>query len=233
MSGVNCRVEERRRTPSANRRGISAGFVGGDVFPVEIGGTGRHEARIVATRCLSRLQQPLTPSYNQPLRPVGEETMYERILVALDGSELSERVLPHVEALAEKFGSTLVLIRVNAPSSSPSAAASPPQDPALVHRLEQQAAASHLARVADELGAKGFTVEVEMPVGRPARQITDYARTPGVDLIAMTTHSRSGLGRLVLGSVAAEVLQHAPCPVLLVRRDESIARQAKLENVLF
>jgi nucleotide-binding universal stress UspA family protein len=159
--------------------------------------------------------------------------MYERILVALDGSELADQVLPHVQALAEAFGSNIVLMWVNAPLTSSSVAASPPQDPTLVHRLEQQAPAGHLTRIADELGAKGYAVAVEQPTGDPAREIIHYARSTGVDLIAMTTHGRGGLQRLVMGSIAAEVVRDCPCPVLLVRRDESLARQAKLETVVF
>ena len=159
--------------------------------------------------------------------------MFERILVALDGSELSEQVIPHVEALAAQFGSTVILLRVHPPLSSAAVAASPPQDPTLVHRLEQQAPEGQLVRIADEFGAKGLPVVVEQLTGEPARVITTYADTNGVDLIAMTTHGRSGLQRVVMGSVAAAVVHAAPCAVLLVRRDESIARQAKLESVVF
>jgi nucleotide-binding universal stress UspA family protein len=71
--------------------------------------------------------------------------------------------------------------------------------------------------VADRLRAKGYRVEVDLPVGAPAEQILARARATGVDLIAMTTHGRGGLGRLVFGSVAAEVLQKATCPVFIVR----------------
>jgi nucleotide-binding universal stress UspA family protein len=159
--------------------------------------------------------------------------MYERILVALDGSELSEEVLPHVQALAAQFGSTVILLRVNPPLSSASVAASPPTDPTLVHRLEQHPAEGQLTRIADELSAKGIAVAVEQLTGEPAREITAYADTNGVDLIAMTTHGRSGLQRVVMGSAAAAVVHAAPCAVLLVRRAESLVRQAKPESVVF
>ncbi len=149
--------------------------------------------------------------------------MYERILVALDGSEISEEVLPHAEALAEKFGSTLLVTRVNPSLNTSSAAASPPEDPTLVHRLEQEAAHAHLERIAEQLRGKGCKVEVEMPSGRPAEAIVDLAEARRVDLIAMTTHGR-GLGRLLFGSVSTEVLRRARCPMLLVRVDESVAR---------
>jgi nucleotide-binding universal stress UspA family protein len=159
--------------------------------------------------------------------------MYERILVALDGSECSEQVVPHVAALAATFGSTVILLRVNPPRSSAAVAASTPQDPALVHRLEQQAPEAQLVCIADALGAKGLPVVVEHLMGEPARDIPAYADTHGVDLLAMTTHGRGGLQRVVLGSVAAAVVHAAPCAVLLVRRDESLVRQAKPESVVF
>ncbi len=143
--------------------------------------------------------------------------MYQRIMAALDGSELSERILPHVEALAEKFAATIVLLRANPTLSASAVAASPPQDPTQVYRAEHQAAESYMSALADRLRASGHRVEVEMPTGSPAEQIVEQARATGVDLIAMTTHGRGGLGRLVFGSVALEVLQKAPCPVLLVR----------------
>jgi nucleotide-binding universal stress UspA family protein len=143
--------------------------------------------------------------------------MYQRILAALDGSELSEKVLPHVEALATRFNATVVLLRATPILSSSSVAASPPQDPTQVHRAEQQATESYLARIADRMRATGLRVEAESPVGTPAMEIVTRARATGVDLIAMTTHGRGGLKQLVFGSVANEVLQKAPCPVLLVR----------------
>jgi len=146
--------------------------------------------------------------------------MYEQILVALDGSKIAEQVLPHVEALAEKFGSTLLLLRATPLLSSASVAASSPQDPTSVHDAEQQAAESYLSAVVEQLRAKGHTVRPELARGAPAEQIVEHARATGADLIAMTTHGRSGLGRLVFGSVAGEVLPNAPCPVLLVRARE-------------
>ena len=142
--------------------------------------------------------------------------MYERILVALDGSEISEEVLPHAEALASKFGSTLLVTRVKPSLTTSTAAASPPEDPTLIHRLEGEAVDIHLERVAEGLRENGYVVEVTSPSGRPADEIVELARASGVDLIAMTTHGR-GLGRLLLGSDAVRVLTQSPGPVLICR----------------
>lgn len=155
--------------------------------------------------------------------------MYHRILVALDGSALAERVLPHAEALCEKFGATLVLLRATTPPTDLVAAeaaigaipVSPAvTDPAELTATDQRDAASYL-RAAAERVRSGVAVELDQPEGPTAEAIVTRARDLGADLIAMTTHGRGGLRRAVFGSVADEVLRHAPCPVLLVRVDRS------------
>jgi nucleotide-binding universal stress UspA family protein len=143
--------------------------------------------------------------------------MYGRILVALDGSEFAEEVLPLVEELAEKAGSTLLLVQVAPRLGTDMVAASAPQDPTLTHRFEVEAAGSYLGAVAKRLREKGRTVLTAQPEGHAAEEILAYARKEEVDLIAITTHGRGALGRLLFGSVADEVLQQAPCPVLVER----------------
>jgi nucleotide-binding universal stress UspA family protein len=150
---------------------------------------------------------------------------YGRILVPLDGSLLAEEVLPHVVSLARRYGAAVELVRAYAPPPSllaASAASSlpgtgPVLDPAPFIAAGKQEADVYLARVAARLEAAGVAVERRRPDGSPGESVVAVAREGGADLIAMTTHGRGGLGRLVLGSVADYVLQHAPCPVLLVR----------------
>ena len=157
--------------------------------------------------------------------------MYARILVPLDGSVRAERVLPHVEPLAERFGASVTLLHASEPPAEPIAAAGMPaavavapvlgSGPAETAAADRPEGASHLDAVADRLRARGVTVAVETPEGPAAEAILARAEETGADLIAMTTHGRGGLGRLVFGSVADQVLRGAPCPVLLVRvRDE-------------
>jgi nucleotide-binding universal stress UspA family protein len=76
---------------------------------------------------------------------------------------------------------------------------------------------TYLNRVKQRLAKDGIDVDTEQPEGRAAEAIVASARKHQADLIAMTTHGRSGLGRALLGSVADEVVRTAPCPVLLVR----------------
>ena|SRR5438105_2534955 len=150
--------------------------------------------------------------------------MYDKILLPLDGSEFAERIIAQVEPLAEKLGSQLVLLQVTTAVETLIAETTPGMtgggvavDPTPIVEAEQTAAEEYLSGVAARLRAKGLKVEFEHPAGHGAHTIIERAKALGVNLIAMTTHGRSGFGRLVFGSVAEEVLRHAPCPVLVTR----------------
>jgi nucleotide-binding universal stress UspA family protein len=155
--------------------------------------------------------------------------MYSHLLVPLDGSAAAESALPHAQALAEKFGARVTVIRVTvAPETLIAETATgapgvpeagPLLDPTPVVEAEQEEASAYLSRIADSLRAGGSEVTAEAPPGAPADTIVERARELGVDLIVMSTHARGGLGRLVFGSVGDAVLRHAPCPVLLIRVD--------------
>jgi nucleotide-binding universal stress UspA family protein len=155
--------------------------------------------------------------------------MFAHIVVALDGSEVAERVLPYVEALAEKFGSRVTLVRANTPpetialeeASAPTPAMLVPSlDPTTIANDEQRAASAYLQPLAERLKARGLAVDVSLPEDAPAAAIVGFARSSQADLIAMTTHGYGGLTRVMLGSVADEVMRTASCPVLLIRIQE-------------
>jgi nucleotide-binding universal stress UspA family protein len=147
--------------------------------------------------------------------------MYARILVALDGSQLAEQILPYAEPLAEKFSATVILLRATMPVAPAVAAevgiAGGFVDPTPIIEEERHEAARYLEQVADRLRRRGITVECLHTEGSPAEAILEHAQRSNSDLLALTTHGRGGLGRLVFGSVADEVLRKSPCPVLLVR----------------
>jgi nucleotide-binding universal stress UspA family protein len=152
--------------------------------------------------------------------------VYRRVVVTLDGSERAERVLPYVESLAERFGAALTLLRVAVSAEGvatrtfgrvAASIASPLVDPGAAAAAEQRSAAAYLASVADRLRARGIPADHDQRQGPVAEAIVAYALEIEADLIALTTHGRSGLGRAVLGSVAEAVVRRAPCPVLLVR----------------
>lgn len=146
--------------------------------------------------------------------------MYKKILVPLDGSKLAEVVLPHVEQLAWELGSSLILLRVVRP---PRSTESPWAEDMMALNREREAvfrreAETYLSARRGELRNKN--IETSMYVidsEAVAVAILDFADQQGVNLIAMSTHGRSGLSRWVYGSVAEKVLQGATCPVLLVR----------------
>ncbi len=150
--------------------------------------------------------------------------MYTRIVVGLDGSEFAEKVLPHVEALATKFGSTVTLLRATTwdrsliqPTGDMMPASGPISHTIPMVEAEGNAASAYLARITQRLNIQNFTVEHEVVPGSAADVIVEVAGRVQADLIAMTTHGEGGLGRLVFGSVAGAVLHRAPCPILLVR----------------
>jgi len=146
--------------------------------------------------------------------------MYERILVALDGSELAERILPHVETLGRALGSTLIVLRATQSSEQIIAglnagAMSPAMgivDPNPIIEAEREEVDGYLAQVAARLRASGLTVQTERPAGPAPDVIIRVADEVNADLIAMTTNGRTGLG--VWSSAASRARWCAGHPAL-------------------
>ncbi len=143
--------------------------------------------------------------------------MIGRVLVALDGSEDAEAILPFLERLADPVDVEVILLRVVEPPSPGEAHAAAGAVAPYTPLLRQLEAKEYLAEVAKRLGAKGLRVRTRLGLGAPAREIVDFAKADQADLIAMTTHGRGGLRRVLFGSVAEEVLRQAEIPVLLFR----------------
>ncbi len=144
-------------------------------------------------------------------------TAYERVLVPLDGSDLAEAILPFAEKLAGPIDSEVILLRVVeplAPAAALAAAGVPAPDELFLRQLE---ARRYLDEIARRLEDKGLRVRTLLGHGPAASEIVAVARSERADLIAMSTHGRGGLGRLLFGSVAEAVLRAAPVPVLLIR----------------
>jgi len=144
--------------------------------------------------------------------------MYKKILVTLDASKLAECVLPHVETLAAGTDAEVTLLSVGEPT--PEFLGEDPEHRVFIEqavaRLEVQVK-DYLNGVAKGLQAKGVKARTEFIPGNPAEEILDYAKRNNIELIAMATHGRSGVGRWVRGSVADKVLHGSPVPGLLVR----------------
>lgn len=172
--------------------------------------------------------------------------MYTKILVPLDGSELSNAVLPHVRQVARCSHADIVLLHVlpepmrgvNGLSKAMlerQLADTPPVraamaghwQPDVTHSATQTIkpdlvereieAYQFLNAIAAELAQSGIEAHTRVVIAEPDEAILDVAAAEGVDLIAMATHGRSGISRFLLGSVADRVVRHADAPVLLVR----------------
>ncbi len=148
--------------------------------------------------------------------------MYRKILVPLDGSELAEKVLPHAEAIARCMGAEIILFRNPVYAYEAAAGVASPYRRAPLPLADEREealkeATDYLNKVNFNLSMRGFHVSTVVKEGACAEAIILFAREAGVDLIAMSTHGRSGLGRVVFGSVAEAVLHGAGKPVLLIR----------------
>lgn len=152
--------------------------------------------------------------------------MYKRAIVALDGSQVAEAIMPFILEIAGPLDLEVTLVRVTVPvppTVVEGAAYVLFEDP----DTAQVDAEEYLAPLAVELQHRGVRVKTEVRRGQAADEIVQAAREANADVIAMTTHGRSGLGRLLFGSVAEAVLRTSELPVLLIRVTEAdIARRA-------
>lgn len=147
--------------------------------------------------------------------------MFQKILVPLDGSELAECVLPYVEDLAKGGNAEEVVLvsvteRVTGFQVERGAEEFRDVVPAVIGKMQRQAQ-RYLRRVERGLRGKGFNVRSEVLLGKPAEQIADYAANNGIDLIAMSSHGRSGPSRWAYGSVADKVFRSTCVPLLMIR----------------
>jgi nucleotide-binding universal stress UspA family protein len=154
--------------------------------------------------------------------------MYKRVLVPLDGSPVAEAIVPFIVQIAGPLDMAVRLLSVvdPFPPMMGETAAFVAVDDVLAGTRD---ATEYVAPVAAELRQRGVEADWEVRRGNPAATIITAAKSWGADLIAMTTHGRTGFGRLMFGSVAEHVLRHADVPVFLMRQTEAqlAARAAK------
>lgn len=143
--------------------------------------------------------------------------MYNRILVPLDGSKTAEAILPFVLEIAGPLDIEVTLLRVVVPVP-PSVVEGSRQVVVEDTEARRAEAEQYLDRLAAELRDRGVRVRTVVRRGDPVTEIASAARELEVDLVAMTTHGRSGLGRLLFGSVAEAVLRSTDLPVLMMRQ---------------
>ena len=156
------------------------------------------------------------------------DVVYKKILLTHDGSSIASQAIPHAVALAHGLNTEIFLFRV-VPAMRQEILTAEPMGMVLpIPTLGQQVtemveenkeeAQKKLLRIQTQLeglGARKVTPLVAEGVAE--EEIVKIAKKEHIDLIVMSTHGRSGLGRALLGSVADFVVRHASCPVLLIR----------------
>jgi nucleotide-binding universal stress UspA family protein len=150
---------------------------------------------------------------------------FNKLLVATDFSEDSQRALGYAEELARRFGSEIILLHVDQPLAP--VMASPELGPALdmgaMSRIAEEQrllAQRELDKTVTRLRDGGLKARSLLKVGSPFIEIITAAQSEGADLIVMGTHGRAGLAHVLLGSVAERVVQKSPCPVLTIRHPD-------------
>jgi len=150
--------------------------------------------------------------------------MYEKILVPLDGSKVGETALNNIEDLAVKLlpGTKVEIFLLQVISDltfdvlTDSVAAQLPYSENDIRKIKQ-GVQNYLDKIALSLRQRGITVTTLVAEGHAAEEIIKAAQQTRADLIAMSTHGRSGLRRWALGSVTDKVLHESKIPVLTVR----------------
>lgn len=148
--------------------------------------------------------------------------MYQRILIATDGSELAGKAVIHGVALAKKLKVPVTVVTVTEAGSAVDLdrmARLEPQNPVAQYEEMAAAAASNILEQASQV-AKAQDVPCELvhlKDRHPAEGIIATAEEKGCDLIVMASHGRRGINRLLLGSQSNEVLSHSKVPALIVR----------------
>lgn len=151
---------------------------------------------------------------------VEEPRAFERILIPLDGSDLSESALEHAVEFGRLFDASYHLTRIVAypvELASPYLPHTAQMNQALIQEAQERAT-EYLAEQAGLLSERGLRVTTSVSAGTsPARGILEEASEAKADCIAMATHGRTGLGRALLGSTADKVLRGTHLPLLLYR----------------
>ena len=141
-------------------------------------------------------------------------SLYKVILVPIDFSESSNRTLEYATHIAVRENANLWLLHVfRIPDYASTHYGWGPQN---LHSAQQEAL-ENLNEVAQEVSSRGVKAKACFRVGHPVEEIVLMANDPEVDLVVIGSHGYSAIQRFLLGSTAARVIEHAPCPVLVVK----------------
>ncbi len=146
----------------------------------------------------------------------------KKILFPTDFSTLSDGALKYATTLAKDMGAKLLIVHVE----EPPAAYGGGEMYYGIPEPDSAALAKMLADVKPTDAAVPY--EHRMVTGEPAKEIVELAEEEGVDLVVMGTHGRTGLGRLLMGSVAESVVRRAPCPVFTFKEPHEKRQPVKV-----
>jgi nucleotide-binding universal stress UspA family protein len=143
----------------------------------------------------------------------------KRVLWPTDFSDLSKHAARYAKAFRDEFGSELHVINVlTAPLPVEMSLTMPAELPVAVPEPELiEASKEALRRVIQEQLDGDENVRYEAFFGSPWSGVCEYARQNAIELIVVATHGRTGLQHAVIGSTAERIVQHAPCPVMVVK----------------
>ena len=162
--------------------------------------------------------------------------MYKKIMVPLDGSDLAECVLPHVDGFVTGLqGGAIIFVTVIEPTPIHYSEMGSDIDPHVFEIMQKNTkmvdeerisyAARYLKQVINQIKQDGVKFKAEVLVGHVADRLVDYIDANKIDLVLIATHGRSGISRWVRGSVADKVLRSSHAPVLMVRADDKTSRE--------
>lgn len=141
-----------------------------------------------------------------------------KILVPLDFSECSRKALAYAIPLAKQFDAALILLNVVEPCYPTGDVMG--LDAAFVTDQARQAAGKEMALWLKDEIPQGIQAQSVVRIGSPYDEIVHVAESMALDLIVLSTHGRTGIKHVVLGSITEKVVRHANCPVLVVRERE-------------
>lgn len=163
--------------------------------------------------------------------------MLSKILVTLDGSDLSEQAITYAKKVVGPTTEVTLLTVVDVPEfpiytvyPMPLVAPEPDYSVALEDMIKN--ANEYLEGIANHLRLSGYQVKTVVKCGEPAISIIEEAQALGIETIVMSTHGRSGLSKWLFGSVTQKVLSAMPCPVIVVPGKSSTAQPESDANVM-
>lgn len=151
-----------------------------------------------------------------------------KILIALDDSPHSDRALEFVTRMRWPAGSRVIVLSTLQPLASTLAAAEEP-NPVLPELLREQRERLEglVARAEGTLRESGFSTEGRVLAGDPREALLQVAQNERADLLVVGSRGRTGITKLMLGSVSSHVVTHAPCSVLVVKQVGRAASDGK------